>query len=145
MPAGTAGRRRLITVRGGYHGDTFGAMAVCDPDGGMHSLWRGALPEHVFAQRPPRELDDAYRAHLTDVVERHAEECAAVIVEPVLQGAGGMRPYDPAVLRLLRELCDAHDLLLVFDEIATGFGRTGELFGADHAASSPTSCASARR
>jgi adenosylmethionine-8-amino-7-oxononanoate aminotransferase len=131
------GRRRLITVRGGYHGDTFGAMAVCDPDGGMHRLWRGALAEHVFADRPPRELDDAYAAHLTGVVDRHAAECAAVIVEPVLQGAGGMWPYDPAVLRLLRELCDAHDLLLVFDEIATGFGRTGELFAADHVGVAP--------
>jgi len=130
-------RRRLITVRGGYHGDTFGAMAVCDPDGGMHALWRGALAEHVFADRPPRVLDDAYAAHLAGVVERHARECAAVIVEPVLQGAGGMWPYDPAVLRLLRELCDAHDLLLVFDEIATGFGRTGALFAAEHAGVAP--------
>ena len=130
-------RRRLITVRGGYHGDTFGAMAVCDPVGGMHALWRGALAEHVFADRPPRVLDDAYAAHLAGVVERHARECAAVIVEPVLQGAGGMWPYDPAVLRLLRELCDAHDLLLVFDEIATGFGRTGALFAAEHAGVAP--------
>jgi adenosylmethionine-8-amino-7-oxononanoate aminotransferase len=130
-------RRRLITVRGGYHGDTFGAMAVCDPEGGMHALWRGALAEHVFADRPPRVLDDAYAAHLTDVVERHVAECAAVIVEPVLQGAGGMWPYDPAVLRLMRELCDAHDLLLVFDEIATGFGRTGTLFAAEHAGVAP--------
>ncbi len=131
------GRRRLITVRGGYHGDTFGAMAICDPDGGMHALWRGALPEHVFAGRPPRVLDDAYAAHLTAVVERHAVESAAVVVEPVLQGAGGMWAYDPAVLRLLRDLCDAHDLLLVFDEIATGFGRTGALFAADHAGVAP--------
>ena len=130
-------RRRLITVRGGYHGDTFGAMAVCDPVGGMHALWRGALAEHVFADRPPRVLDDAYAAHLAGVVERHARDCAAVIVEPVLQGAGGMWPYDPAVLRLLRELCDAHDLLLVFDEIATGFGRTGALFAAEHAGVAP--------
>jgi adenosylmethionine---8-amino-7-oxononanoate aminotransferase len=131
------GRRRLITVRGGYHGDTFGAMAICDPEGGMHRLWRGALAEHVFADRPPRVLDDAYAAHLTGVVERHAAECAAVVVEPVLQGAGGMWAYDPAVLGLLRELCDAHDLLLVFDEIATGFGRTGALFAAGHAGVAP--------
>src|SRR3954451_11854889 len=131
------GRRRLITVRGGYHGDTFGAMAVCDPDGGMHRLWRGALAEHVFADRPPRVLDDAYRAHLAGVVERHAPECAAVVVEPVLQGAGGMWAYDPAVLRLLRALCDTHGLLLAFDEIATGFGRTGALFAAEHAGVAP--------
>jgi adenosylmethionine-8-amino-7-oxononanoate aminotransferase len=131
------GRRRLITVRGGYHGDTFGAMAICDPEGGMHRLWRGALAEHVFADRPPRALDGAYAAHLTGVVERHAGECAAVVVEPVLQGAGGMWAYDPAVLRLLRDLCDAHDLLLVFDEIATGFGRTGALFAAGHAGVAP--------
>jgi adenosylmethionine-8-amino-7-oxononanoate aminotransferase len=131
------GRRRLLTVRGGYHGDTFGAMAVCDPDGGMHALWKGALPEHVFADRPPAELSGAYAAHLDELFERHAHECAAVIVEPVLQGAGGMWAYDPAVLRLLRERCDAHGLLLVFDEIATGFGRTGELFAAGHAGVAP--------
>src|SRR4051794_33781430 len=131
------GRRRLLTVRGGYHGDTFGAMAICDPEGGMHALWRGALAEHVFADRPPRVLDDAYAAHPADTVEGHAAECAAVVVEPVLQGAGGMWPYDPAVLRLLRELCDAHGLLLVFDEIATGFGRTGALFAAEHAGVAP--------
>src|SRR3954447_4198354 len=132
-----SGRRRLITIRGGYHGDTFGAMAICDPDGGMHAMWRGALAEHVFADRPPRVLDDAYAAHLTAVVERHAAQCAAIIVEPVLQGAGGMWAYDAAVLGLLRDLCDAHDLLLVFDEIATGFGRTGTLFAAEHAGVAP--------
>jgi adenosylmethionine-8-amino-7-oxononanoate aminotransferase len=131
------GRRRLLTVRGGYHGDTFGAMAVCDPDGGMHRLWKGALPEHVFADRPPATLDQRYVAHLDELFERHAHECAAVIVEPVLQGAGGMWPYDPAVLLLLRERCDAHGLLLVFDEIATGFGRTGALFAAEHAGVAP--------
>jgi adenosylmethionine-8-amino-7-oxononanoate aminotransferase len=127
------GRRRVLTVRGGYHGDTFGAMAVCDPVGGMHSLFTGALPEHVFADRPPRVLDPGYAARLAALVEQHAGELAAVIVEPVVQGAGGMWFYDPDVLRLLRELCDRHDLLLVVDEIATGFGRTGELFGCEHA------------
>jgi adenosylmethionine-8-amino-7-oxononanoate aminotransferase len=112
-------------------------MAVCDPDGGMHRLWKGALPEHVFADRPPATLDQRYVAHLDELFERHAHECAAVIVEPVLQGAGGMWPYDPAVLLLLRERCDAHGLLLVFDEIATGFGRTGALFAAEHAGVAP--------
>jgi adenosylmethionine-8-amino-7-oxononanoate aminotransferase len=133
------GRRRLLTVRGGYHGDTFGAMAVCDPEGGMHSLWRGALPEHVFADRPPAALaaEPGYAAHLEELFVRHAHECAAVIVEPVLQGAGGMWPYDPAVLRLLRDRCDEHGLLLVFDEIATGFGRTGAMFAAEHAGVAP--------
>ena len=103
-------------------------MAVCDPDGGMHSLWAGSLPEHVFAAARPSTLDDAYAAHLAELVERHATSWRGVIVEPIVQGAGGMRFYDPAVLRVLRELCDAHGLLLVLDEIATGFGRTGALF-----------------
>jgi adenosylmethionine-8-amino-7-oxononanoate aminotransferase len=131
------GRRRLLTVRGGYHGDTFGAMALCDPDNGMHALFADALPGHVFAERPPRVLDDRYATHLEALVTRCAHELAAVIVEPVVQGAGGMWFYDPAVLRLLRELCDRHDLLLVFDEIATGFGRTGELFASEHAGVTP--------
>ncbi|MEZ5120260.1 MAG: adenosylmethionine--8-amino-7-oxononanoate transaminase [Solirubrobacterales bacterium] len=127
------GRRRMLTVRGGYHGDTFAAMSVCDPVGGMHALFAGALAEQVFADRPPRELDDAYAEHLRGLVGRHADELAGVIVEPVVQGAGGMWFYDPAVLRLLRDLCDEHDLLLVADEIATGFGRTGTLFACEHA------------
>ncbi len=127
------GRRRLLALRGGYHGDTFGAMSVCDPVGGMHHLFAGTLPEQVFADRPPRALDDAYAAHLEALVARHAHELAAVIVEPVVQGAGGMWFYDAAILRLLRALCDEHGLLLVFDEIATGFGRTGTLFALEHA------------
>lgn len=125
------GRTRMLALRGGYHGDTLGAMSVCDPVGGMHTLFSGAFPEQVFADRPPRELDDAYAAHLQALVERHADELAGVIVEPVVQGAGGMWFYDPAVVGLLRELCDRHGLLLVLDEIATGFGRTGDLFAAD--------------
>jgi adenosylmethionine-8-amino-7-oxononanoate aminotransferase len=131
------GRTRLLALHGGYHGDTFGAMAVTDPVGGMHAAFRGVLPEHVFAPRPPPFLDDQYAATLTALVERHAHELAAVILEPVVQGAGGMWFYDPAVLRLLRELCDAHDVLLVFDEIATGFGRTGAMFAAEHAGVAP--------
>ncbi|HEY4277060.1 MAG TPA: adenosylmethionine--8-amino-7-oxononanoate transaminase [Conexibacter sp.] len=127
------GRSRLLTVRGGYHGDTFGAMAVCDPVGGMHSLFTGVLTEHLFAPRPPRVLEDAYAGELRALVARHADELAAVIVEPVVQGAGGMWFYDPAVLTLLRELCDEHGLLLVLDEIATGFGRTGAMFACEHA------------
>ncbi len=130
-------RHRLMTSRGGYHGDTFGAMSVCDPDGGMHGLWRDVLPRQVFAGPPPARLETGYVAELADLVERHAAELAAVIVEPVVQGAGGMRFHDPRYLHVLRELCLAHDVLLVFDEIATGFGRTGELFAAGHAGVSP--------
>ncbi|MEU4740427.1 adenosylmethionine--8-amino-7-oxononanoate transaminase [Actinosynnema sp. NPDC023658] len=134
---GKPGKRRLLTWRGGYHGDTFQPMSVCDPEGGMHALWRGVLPEQVFASAPPRELDTAYVQELADLVERHADELAAVIVEPVVQGAGGMRFHDPRYLHVLRELTLANDVLLIFDEIATGFGRTGELFAADHAGISP--------
>ncbi|MEU0884714.1 adenosylmethionine--8-amino-7-oxononanoate transaminase [Lentzea sp. NPDC005914] len=130
-------KHRMMTWRGGYHGDTFTPMSVCDPVGGMHSLWRGILPEQVFADSPPAELDTAYVQHLADVVEQHADELAAIIVEPVVQGAGGMRFHDPRYLHVLRELAYTHDVLLVFDEIATGFGRTGELFAADHANVSP--------
>jgi adenosylmethionine-8-amino-7-oxononanoate aminotransferase len=130
-------RSRLLTARGGYHGDTFGAMAVCDPVGGMHSLFDGILAEHVFVDRPPagftRPLDESYAAHLSEMVERHADEVAAVIIEPVVQGAGGMHFYSPEVLRHLRQLCDRHDVLLILDEVATGFGRTGALFASDHA------------
>jgi adenosylmethionine-8-amino-7-oxononanoate aminotransferase len=138
---GRSQRSRLLTARGGYHGDTFGAMAVCDPVGGMHSLFDGILTEHVFVDRPPagfaRPLDEAYGAHLTEAVERHAEELAAVIIEPVVQGAGGMHFYSPEVLRHLRRLCDRNDVLLIFDEVATGFGRTGALFACDHAGVAP--------
>jgi adenosylmethionine---8-amino-7-oxononanoate aminotransferase len=130
-------KRRLLTWRGGYHGDTWNPMSVCDPDGGMHHLWAGVLPRQVFAEAPPSgfgaEPDDAYVRHLRELVARHAGELAAVIVEPVVQGAGGMRFHSPAYLRVLRELCDEHDVLLVLDEIATGFGRTGTLFASEHA------------
>jgi adenosylmethionine---8-amino-7-oxononanoate aminotransferase len=134
-------RRRLLTVRGGYHGDTFGAMAVCDPVGGMHNMFTGVLPEHVFAERPSdgfdAGLDDAWATHVSELVARHAHELAAVIVEPVVQGAGGMRFHAPECVALLRRLCDEHDLLLVLDEIATGFGRTGALFACEHAGVAP--------
>ncbi|HEY2723364.1 MAG TPA: adenosylmethionine--8-amino-7-oxononanoate transaminase [Pseudonocardiaceae bacterium] len=131
------GKHRLLTWRGGYHGDTFGAMSVCDPDGGMHALWSDVLARQVFVPPPPAQLDTGYVQLLADTVERHADELAAVIVEPVVQGAGGMRFHDPRYLHVLREITLANDVLLVFDEIATGFGRTGELFAADHAAVSP--------
>ncbi|WP_028925749.1 adenosylmethionine--8-amino-7-oxononanoate transaminase [Pseudonocardia acaciae] len=134
---GRPGKHRLMAWRRGYHGDTFMAMSVCDPDGGMHSLWADVLPRQVFADAPPRAYEPDYVARLAELVERHADELAAVIVEPVVQGTGGMRMHDPRYLHALRELCAAHDVLLVFDEIATGFGRTGELFAADHAPVSP--------
>ncbi|HVK23288.1 MAG TPA: adenosylmethionine--8-amino-7-oxononanoate transaminase [Actinokineospora sp.] len=134
---GNPAKTRLLTWRGGYHGDTFNPMSVCDPDGGMHSLWRGVLPVQVFADAPPAEFSHDYVAHLAEMISTHADELAAVIVEPVVQGAGGMRFHDPRYLHVLRELCLTHDVLLVFDEIATGFGRTGELFAADHAGISP--------
>ncbi|MBO8200478.1 adenosylmethionine--8-amino-7-oxononanoate transaminase [Streptomyces smyrnaeus] len=134
-------KRRLLTWRGGYHGDTWQPMSVCDPEGGMHQLWSGALPVQVFAQAPPSgfaaEPDEAYLAHLRELIGQHAHELAAVIVEPVVQGAGGMRFHSPGYVRALREVCDAHDVLLVLDEIATGFGRTGELFAAEHAGVAP--------
>ena len=134
-------KRRLLTWRGGYHGDTFHAMSVCDPESGMHSLWGDVLPQQVFADPPPAGFDaggDAsYAEQLAKLFDRHADELAAVIVEPVAQGAGGMRFHAPGYLRGLRALSDQHDVLLIFDEIATGFGRTGALFAADHAGVSP--------
>ncbi|MEV0897831.1 adenosylmethionine--8-amino-7-oxononanoate transaminase [Actinoplanes sp. NPDC049802] len=134
---GRPGRRRLATWRGGYHGDTFHPMSVCDPVGGMHSLWTGVLPRQIFAGPPPAEWDESYATALTGLIERHADEIAAVIVEPVVQGAGGMRFHHPEYLRVLREATAAHGIFLIFDEIATGFGRTGRFFGAGHAGVSP--------
>lgn len=138
---GRPAKRRLLTWRGGYHGDTFMAMSVCDPEGGMHRMWEGVLPSQVFAGPPPGGFgdppDEAYAAELRDLIETHAGELAAVIVEPVVQGAGGMRFHSPEYLRVLRSACDDHGVLLVFDEIATGFGRSGSLFAAGHAGVSP--------
>lgn len=128
---------RLMTWRNGYHGDTFTPMSVCDPVGGMHSLWRDVLAEQVFAEPVPAAYDPDYVAAFAAQLAAHADELAAVIVEPVVQGAGGMRFHDPRYLTDLRVICDRHDVLLIFDEIATGFGRTGELFAADHAGVSP--------
>lgn len=134
---GRFGKHRLMTWRGGYHGDTFTPMSVCDPDGGMHSLWRDVLAEQIFAPPVPSHYDPAYMAAFEDQLRLHADELAAVIVEPVVQGAGGMRFHDPRYLADLRAVCDRSDVLLIFDEIATGFGRTGEMFAADHTGVSP--------
>jgi adenosylmethionine-8-amino-7-oxononanoate aminotransferase len=134
-------RKRLLALRGAYHGDTFGAMSVCDPVTGMHGLFAGALPEQLFAERPACRFDercqDAHLADLRRLVEAHADELAAVIVEPIVQGAGGMWFYAPGYLRGVRALCDEHDLLLIADEIATGFGRTGRMFACEHAGIAP--------
>ena len=138
---GRPGKRRLLTWRGGYHGDTFMAMSVCDPEGGMHRMWDGVLPRQVFAGPPPggfgAAIDTGYADELRHMIGKHARELAAVIVEPVVQGAGGMRFHSPEYLTVLREACDEHQVLLIFDEIATGFGRSGSLFAAGHAGVSP--------
>ncbi|MFW0792929.1 adenosylmethionine--8-amino-7-oxononanoate transaminase [Gordonia sp. CPCC 205515] len=134
---GETSRTRLLTWRGGYHGDTFTPMSVCDPDGGMHSMWTDVLTEQVFVPAPPSEFRADYVDVLETSVREHRDRLAAVIVEPVVQGAGGMRFHDPRYLTELRRICDDAGVLLIFDEIATGFGRTGELFAADHAGVSP--------
>jgi adenosylmethionine-8-amino-7-oxononanoate aminotransferase len=134
---GRPAKHKLMTWRGGYHGDTFTPMSVCDPDGGMHSLWTDVLVPQVFAPAVPTGYDADYSAAFERQLAEHAAELAAVIVEPVVQGAGGMRFHDPRYLSDLRDACSRHDVLLIFDEIATGFGRTGALFAAEHAGVSP--------
>jgi adenosylmethionine---8-amino-7-oxononanoate aminotransferase len=134
---GNRAKHRLMTWRGGYHGDTFTPMSVCDPEGGMHSLWTDVLAAQVFAPQVPADYDAEYSAGFAALLAEHADELAAVIVEPVVQGAGGMRFHDPRYLADLRDASSRHGVLLIFDEIATGFGRTGELFAADHAGVAP--------
>jgi adenosylmethionine-8-amino-7-oxononanoate aminotransferase len=134
-------RPYLLTVRGGYHGDTFAAMSVSDPDSGMHHAFGGYVPKHLFADRPRCGFYEAWDKTDIDsirkLLEEHSSEVAGVIVEPIVQGAGGMRFYHPEYLRQLRRLCDEHGTLLILDEIATGFGRTGRMFAAEHADVSP--------
>ena len=151
---GRPNRQRFLTVRGGYHGDTFAAMSVCDPVDGMHSAFPGTLARQVFAPRPPaarlattatgeehwetdRSALDAWASEVRRLARTHGDELAAVVVEPVLQGAGGMHVYHPDCLRVLREVSDEHGILLVVDEIATGFGRTGRLFASEWAGVAP--------
>ncbi|BBM64371.1 adenosylmethionine-8-amino-7-oxononanoate aminotransferase [Vibrio alfacsensis] len=130
-------RPKFLTLRHGYHGDTFAAMSVTDPDNSMHSLYKGFLPEHIFAESPTCGYWDEWQAEdLQDFeqkITQHSHELAAVTLEPIVQGAGGMRIYHPEFLKGVRRLCDKHGLLLIADEIATGFGRTGKLFACEHA------------
>ncbi|MDH3355256.1 MAG: adenosylmethionine--8-amino-7-oxononanoate transaminase [Chromatiales bacterium] len=133
-------RQRLLTIRNGYHGDTFGAMAVCDPVNGMHQIFKGVLPEHLFAKAPQchlSEVDDESLQDIERLIRENHNEIAAVILEPIVQGAGGMRFYSPQYLQRVRELCDEYELLLIMDEIATGFGRTGTLFAYEQAGVAP--------
>jgi adenosylmethionine-8-amino-7-oxononanoate aminotransferase len=122
---GVRTRKKFLAFTGAYHGDTTGAMAVGDPEMGMHEMFRGLLPEHYVIDLPHDEESTAGLAHF---LERHADELAGIIVEPLVQGAGGMHFHDAPVLRRLREAADRYELLLIFDEIFTGFGRTGTLF-----------------
>ena len=134
-------RNRFLTIRKGYHGDTFGAMSVCDPQGGMHELYQGFLPEHLFADAPQCQPQDNWQeediADFARLLAEHQHEIAAVILEPIVQGAGGMRFYHPHYLRRVRELCDEYQILLIADEIATGFGRTGKMFACEWADITP--------
>ncbi|WP_426767660.1 adenosylmethionine--8-amino-7-oxononanoate transaminase [Erwinia aphidicola] len=134
-------RQRFLTLRHGYHGDTFAAMSVCDPQNSMHSLYQGYLPEHLFAPAPACRFDDEWQESDADALEQlivaHHQQIGAVILEPIVQGAGGMRFYHPRYLQRVRALCDRYSLLLIADEIATGFGRTGRLFACEHAQIAP--------
>src|ERR1700741_4048501 len=134
---GRPGKHRLMTWRGGYHGDTFMPMSICDPDGGMHSLWTDILARPGFAPQVPRDYDPAYSAAFEAQLAQHRAELAAGGVASAGEGAGGMRSPDPRYLGDRRDICRRHEVLLIFGEIATGFGRTGELFAADHAGVSP--------
>ncbi len=130
-------KHQLLTLKNGYHGDTFGAMATCDPVTGMHHMFSEVLPKHLFAEKPQTRFGEAFDE--TDIssfkalIEQNHQSLAAVILEPIVQGTGGMNFYSPEYLKRVRQLCDHYDVLLIADEIATGFGRTGRLFACEHA------------
>jgi adenosylmethionine-8-amino-7-oxononanoate aminotransferase len=134
-------KSQFLTIRNGYHGDTFGAMSVTDPKGSMHELYHDFLPQQLFAPQPTITFDQAWDAtdldEITKIITTNKDNIAAIILEPIVQGAGGMYFYHPEYLKGIRTLCDEHNLLLIADEIATGFGRTGKLFACEHANISP--------
>lgn len=130
-------KQKILTVKSGYHGDTFAAMSVCDPEGGMHTMFGELVTEQLFAPEPKTRFVENFDAEelltISSMFEDNHQHIAAVLIEPIMQGAGGMRFYHPEYLSALRKLCDKYDVLLILDEIATGFGRTGKLFGYEHA------------
>lgn len=134
---GETQKQKLLTVRNGYHGDTFSAMSVSDPENGMHTMFEQMLAKQIFAPAPTCQSDEDWQdqdiAEFKSLIETHQNQLAAVILEPLVQGAGGMRVYCPEYLRQVRQLCDQHNVLLILDEIATGFGRTGTLFAYEQA------------
>ena len=139
--SGQPQKQTLLTVRGGYHGDPFTCMSLSDPENSQHTLFPSAIAKHRFVSRPQASFDQEWDAQdireFQQAIETNHQTLAAVIIEPIVQGAGGMRFYHPEYLRQMRALCDAHNVLLIFDEIATGFGRTGKMFAMEHAGIEP--------